>query len=368
MQAEVTNYQCPNCSGPLRFASDVGQVVCDHCGAVLDVAAVEQLYADKAQAAAAAGTASQWDLSQTGTAWTPEEAAHLRGYLCPSCSAQIICDDTTAATACPYCGNPTVVPGQLTGLLKPDFVIPFKLDKAAATEALAKFYKGKRFLPKAFAATNHIEEIKGVYVPFWLYDKQIHASMRFRGTMVSTMREGRYQVTRTDHYRVVREGTIGFAGVPVDAASKMPDGHMDSIAPFHYDEIRPFSPAYLPGFMADRYDEDATACAPRAERRMDSSTEEALRETAPGYATLSEEYRSFQTLQGGVHYALLPVWMLASKWQDKDFLFAMNGQTGKLVGDLPVAWGKFWAWFLGMAAIGMALLGLLLFVVWPGQG
>ena len=365
MATQITNYQCPNCTGPLRFAGDVGQVVCDHCGVQMEVSVVEQIYADKAQAAAAAGTESQWDLTMTSNQWTAEEAAHLRGYLCPSCSAQIICDDTTAATSCPYCDNPTVVPGQLTGMLKPDYVIPFKLDKNAATAALAKHYKGKRFLPKAFTANNRVEEIKGVYVPFWLYDKQAHASMRFSGTRVTSYRAGNYQITDTDHYRVLREGNIAFTKVPVDASSKMPDAHMDAIEPFQYSELQPFSPAYLPGFLADRYDEDAATCSQRADKRIEASTEQAMRATASGYHSLITEYKAINTAQGTVKYALMPVWMLATKWQDKNFLFAMNGQTGKLIGNLPTHWGKFFAWFAGMSAAMMALCYLILFVVMP---
>lgn len=365
MATQVTNYQCPNCSGPLRFSSDVGQVVCDHCGATMDVAVVEQIYADKAQAAAAAGTESQWDLSMTETQWTAEEISHLRGFICPSCSASIICDDTTAATSCPYCDNPTVVPGQLTGMLKPDYVIPFKLKKEDATTALTAHYKGKRFLPKAFKASNHIEEIKGVYVPFWLYDKQAFAAMRFNGTISRSYRSGNYEVTETDHYRVVREGNIEFKKVPVDASSKMPNAHMDAIEPYDYGELHQFSPAYLPGFLADRYDEDAATCVPRADQRIAASTEQALRATASGYSTLTTEYKNIQATFGTVIYALMPVWMLATKWKDQNFLFAMNGQTGKLIGDLPTHWGKYFAWFLGMALVMMALLYLLLFVAMP---
>ena len=349
MADQITNYQCPNCLGGLRFDGASGQQACDSCGTKFDVGVIEQLYADKEQAAASAGTEPQWDITMTNN-FSAEEAALMRGYRCPSCAAAIICDHTTAATSCPYCGNPTVVPGQFSDELRPDYVIPFKYEKAAAIEALKKYYKGKRLLPKSFADANHLEEIKGIYVPFWLYDGETEAAMRFHGTRVHTHMSGNYRITDTDHYRVTREGYVAFQNVPVDASSKMPDAHMDSIEPFNYGDLKPFSTAYLPGFLADKYDEDAEKCSKRANERIIASTERVFMDTASGYTTLRREYSNINLRRGGIKYALMPVWLLTTKWKEKSFLFAMNGQTGKLIGDLPVDKGRLIGWLFKLAA------------------
>ncbi|MCL2124573.1 MAG: hypothetical protein FWH33_01125 [Oscillospiraceae bacterium] len=362
MANQVTNYQCPNCLAGLRFDGQSGQLACDSCDNMFDVATVEQLYADNAQAAASAGVEPQWDISMTNN-FSAEEAAYMRGYSCPSCAAEIICEYTTAATSCPYCGNPTVIPGQFSAQLKPDYIVPFKLDKKAATDALKQYYKGKKFLPKSFADTNHIEDIKGVYVPFWLYDGETDAYMRFRATKSRTFRRGDYRITETDHYRVTREGSVSFRMVPADGSSKMPDAHMDSIEPYDYREIKPFAMGYLPGFLADKYDVDAETCSVRANERIVTSTENALRSTITGYTTVTREYSNVNLKRGDVKYALMPVWLLSSKWKDKSFLFAMNGQTGKLIGDLPVDRGKFWAWFFGIAAPLAAILAVIVYVL-----
>ncbi|MCL2060243.1 MAG: hypothetical protein FWH01_14520 [Oscillospiraceae bacterium] len=343
----------------MRFAGESGQIECEHCGTQYETGVIEQIYADKEQAAASAGTEPRWDTSMAGSGWGEEEASHMRGYSCPSCAAEIICDDTTAATSCLYCGNPTVVPGQFSGQLKPDYVIPFKLDKNHAIEALKKHYSKKKFLPKSFADANHLEEIKGVYVPFWLYDADTDAYMRFRATKMRSYTRGDYRITETDHYRVVREGTVAFAKVPVDASTKMPDAHMDAVEPYEYAELREFSSAYLPGFFADKYDQDAEACSKRANERITVSTEDAFTATAVGYTSLTREYSNIQLKRGDVRYAMLPVWMLSTKWKDKNFLFAMNGQTGKLIGDLPVDWQLFWMWFAGIFAVSMTVFSLI---------
>jgi len=362
MSTQVTNYQCPNCLAGLRFDGQSGQLACDSCDTRFDVAVIQQLYSDKEQAAASAGVEPQWDISMNNT-FSNEEAAYMRAYSCPSCAAEIICEYTTAATSCPYCGNPTVIPGQFSDRLKPDYVIPFRLDKNAAVDALKKYYKGKKFLPKDFSDMSHVEDIKGVYVPFWLYNGMTNAYMRFRGTKEHSYRQGNYMVTETDHYRITRAGNVAFQMVPVDASSKMPDAHMDSIEPYQYSELQPFSLAYLPGFLADKYDEDAEFCSKRANERINASTEDAFRNTVIGYKSVTREYSNINLIRGDVKYVLMPVWLLSTKWNGKNFLFAMNGQTGKLVGDLPVDRGKFWGWFAGIALPLAAILTALLFLI-----
>lgn len=359
MATQVTNYQCPNCTGPLRFDGQTGQLACDYCGAGMDVSLVQQLYADQEQAASKAEP--RWDTTTAGGTWSDEEAAHIRAYSCPSCAAELICDDTTAATSCPYCGNPTIVPGQFAGQLKPDYVIPFTLDKAAAVEALKKYYKGKKFLPRSFTSDNRLEEIKGIYVPFWLFDGRADVNMRFRGTIVHRRRSGDEEITVTEHYRITRSGHLAFEKVPADGSSKMPDAHMDAIEPFDYTGLKPFSTAYLPGFLADKYDVDADRCVPRANERIKKSAENAFSATISGYSAVSVEYADIRILQGDIKYALLPVWMLATKWKGQSFLFALNAQTGKLIGDLPVDSGRVLGWFAKISLPLMAAFGAILF-------
>ena len=363
MPSTVTNYQCPACTGPLHFAGESGRLECDYCGSSFDVHEIEALYEDQAAQEAAAReeeNAQPWQTEETGEDWG-EDGAHMRAYSCPSCGAQILCDETTAATSCPYCGNPTVVPGQFDGSLKPDYVLPFKLSKEDAVAALKRHYKGKLLLPRAFADHNHLEEIQGIYVPFWLFDGEADAEMDFHATrMGPTTRQGDYRVTRTMHYNVHRRGRICFEKVPVDGSSKMPDDLMDSVEPYDYGELKPFSMAYLPGFLADKYDVTAGDASVRADRRCRTTAADEVRRTVLGYSTVTPRSQHIQMERGKAHYALLPVWLLHTKWQDRDYLFAMNGQTGKMVGNLPADKAKLRLWFWGVA-LGGSILGSLLF-------
>lgn len=384
MPTQVTNYQCPACTGPLHYSAKSGKLECDYCGSSFDVADIEALYAHKeaeaaaakqaadakadaaaaaeaeaAQAAAQSGNVGGWDTSGLSRDWGAE-AGTLRAYSCPSCGAELICDESTAATSCPYCGNPTVVPGQFSGALRPDFILPFRLTKDDAVQALRAHYKGKPFLPKSFTSANHIEQIQGVYVPFWLFDGGAEGSASYRASNTSVYETGDYEVTETMHYDVFRAGSIAFEKIPVDASSKMPDDHMDSIEPFDYAQLQPFSTAYLPGYLADKYDVSVDDSRDRADARCRETLAQALRDTVTGYGTCIPEHEDISLRRGKVHYALLPVWMLSTKWNGESFLFAMNGQTGKLVGDLPTDRGRYWGTFGAIAGVVTVALTVIL--------
>ena len=278
MSTQVTNYQCPACTGPLHFSSQSGKLACEYCGSTYEVDEIEALYAEKDEQAALAKEAADkkaetkaaenvWDVSELNDDWGAD-ANMMKAYNCPSCGAELICDETTAATSCPYCDNPTIVPGQFSGTLKPDFVIPFKFSKEDAIKTLKNHYKGKPFLPNSFTDENHIQEIRGIYVPFWMFDGKAEGDANYKATRTRSYVSGDYEVTETDHYDVYRAGSLHFEKIPVDASSKMPDNHMDSIEPYDYSELKPFSTAYLPGFLADKFDETVDQCVDRADQRF----------------------------------------------------------------------------------------------------
>ncbi len=358
MSESVTNYKCPNCGGPLHFDSASQKVICDFCGSSFDIAEIEAMYAEQNEQAAI--SFEEDDAAPDYLQWTEEEQAHMRAYSCPSCGAELICDVNTAATQCPYCGNPTVVPAQFTGALKPDYVIPFKLDKEAAVKKLKSFYKGKTFLPSAFVNENHIQEIKGIYVPFWLYDGTARADMSYHGTRVHTTRTANDIITTTEHYQINRSGNVRFKHIPADASSKMPDEFMDALEPFNYIDMVPFQMSYMPGYLADKYDVSAEDNANRADVRMRNSAAAAIDSTVHGYETLVPERRSIGLRHDQINYAFFPIWMLTTQWRGKNYMFAMNGQTGKMIGDdLPVDYMKFFLYFIVMSVVLIAVIWLL---------
>jgi len=340
----VLQYKCPNCTGGIEFDQSLQKMLCPFCQTEFEATALEEF-----NALEEAPRSTEW-MQSGGEEWTD---SGLQGFTCPSCAGELLGDEKTAATRCPYCGNPTVLPSRLSGVFKPDCIIPFKLDKAAAQAAFAQKLKGKRLLPKQFADQSVLGEIVGSYVPFWLFDCQAQARGTWRATRVKTWSDRQFRYTKTDHFQLRRAGEAAFTQIPVDACSKMDSNYMDAIEPFDHSGIQPFQMTFLSGYLADMYDVTAEQCRPRIEKRCSESMEQALTGAQGGrgnYNSVKRENSQAWLTQAKANYALMPVWNLNAKFNGKNYRFAMNGQTGKFVGQLPVCKKRAAAWWLGLFA------------------
>ncbi|MBQ7715318.1 MAG: hypothetical protein IJT70_05555 [Clostridia bacterium] len=362
--ASQLEYKCPCCGGAIAFDSTLQKMKCPFCDTEFDV---ETLLAYDEELSHDAPDEMNWDV-EAGSEWAPGETDGMRVYACKSCGGEIVGDATLAATSCPYCGNPVVLMGQFTGQLKPDFIIPFKLDKKAAKEGLMKHLEGKRLLPKIFKDENHIDEIKGIYVPFWLFDASSDATIRYKGTRVRSWSDSKFIYTETSFYSLIRGGSVEFSRVPVDGSSKMEDDLMESIEPFDFSEAVDFQTAYLAGYLADKYDVSADDSLSRVNARVKQSTEEAFASTVIGYTGVFPENSNINLSNGKAKYALYPVWILNTTWNGENYRFAMNGQTGKFVGNLPTDKGAFKRWLFGIAAAVTGAVFLLTYLYWMLRG
>ena len=357
--SDIFEYKCPCCGGGIAFDSQAQRMKCPYCDTEFDMETL-QSYDNDLKIGHEDDT--QWN-TDANQSWQETEDG-MNVYVCNSCGGEIIGDDTLAATSCPYCGNPVIIKGKLSGEWKPDLVVPFQLDKDAAKEALTKHLTGKKLLPKVFRDENHIDEIKGVYVPFWLFSTDANAQMRFRGSKVRTWADSRYYYTETSYYSLQRSGCISYDHVPADASTKMPDDMMDSLEPFDVSKAVDFQTAYLSGYLADKYDVTAEDSKERINKRIRTTTENVFRsETCGGYSSVALENSSFQFHNRKIQYVLLPVWVLNTSWNGSNYQFCMNGQTGKFVGNLPMDKGLFWKYLLGYAAGFSAIAYVLLTVL-----
>ena len=332
----MNEYKCPCCGGAIAFDSTLQKMKCPYCDTEFEMETL-QSYDDALKQDTEDDI--HWDGS-AGEQWQPGETDGMRVYVCNSCGGEIVCDEQTAASKCPYCDNPVVMVGQFKGDLKPDYVIPFKLNKEAAKAGLRQHFKGKTLLPKVFSSENHIDEIKGVYVPFWLYDANVDASIRYRATRTRHWSDSKFNYTETSHFMVNRGGSVGFDRIPVDGSSKIANDLTESVEPFNFAEAVDFQTAYLAGYLADKYDVSAEDSMVRANERVKASTEQEFAKTVVGFETVVPENSNLQVANGKAKYALYPIWLLNTTWNGQKYTFAMNGQTGKFVGDLPVDKGK----------------------------
>ncbi len=375
--AELMEYKCPACGGALEFDPKLQKMKCPYCDSVF---AMEELAGKDEQLNTAEGTVQtgpdgepmnpedaaplpedqlNWN-TDAGSAWDSGETAGMKVYVCNSCGGEIVGDETTAATSCPFCGNPVVMMGNFTGALKPDLVIPFKLDKKAAKDALRMHAKSKKMAPKLFSDEQHLDEIKGIYVPYWLFDSSADVQLRFRATRSRAWADRNYNYVETEEFLVDRGGSMSFEAVPADGSSKMDDTLMESIEPFDVSEAVPFQTAYLAGYLADKYDVTAEQSVERANERIRKTAEMTFAEQVQGYESVRLDSSSIQLRDSRVRYALYPVWLLNTSWKGSKYTFAMNAQTGKFVGDLPVDKGAYWKYLLLYGGIFAAVVYLLI--------
>ena len=336
---DLFEYKCPCCGGAISFNSTAQKMKCPYCGTEFEM---ETLKAMDEELKAEQPESMEWDMPD-GDTFKEDETAHMRVYTCQSCGGEIVGDENLGSSRCPYCDSTIVMKGMFAGDLKPDYVIPFKIERNAAKEGLGRHLKGKRLLPKVFKDENHIDEIKGLYVPFWMFDSKADANARYDATKVKRWSDARYEYTETSYYSVSRAGNLLFENVPADGSSKMDDDLMESVEPFDFKGAVPFQTAYLAGYLADKYDVTAEENVERVNARIK------------------------KRLQGGkVKYVLCPVWILNTTWKGEKYVFAMNGQTGKFVGNLPLDKGAYRRWFFGLTGLYTAIafiISLLFFVI-----
>ena len=356
---EVLEYKCPCCSARIVFDSNAQKLVCSSCGNTFDVDILKE-YEETMNASEKWGDGDWGNVDAGYVDWQEGEKENIVISICPSCAGEIIGDRNTAATECPYCGNTAIITKQFAGGLKPNYIIPFKIDKKQVTSLLTEYCKTKRLLPKLFLDKIKKGEFVSLYVPFWLIGCDTSSRLSFDGTKVRVWSDSDYDYVKTDYYLIKMAGDICFEKIPVDASIKMRDELMESIEPFDYKDIVDFSPAYLSGYLADRYDEDKEESKKKANYRINNSVEELFAGAAPGYDSLSLQSVDIDIKNEVINYILLPIWMMNIKYKEKVYTLAMNGQTGTVAGELPYSkvkfFGYFFAVFVGLSILIIALI------------
>ncbi|MDD4679278.1 MAG: DNA helicase PriA [Clostridia bacterium] len=313
-------YKCLNCTAGLEFDPPSQSWKCHYCFSRFTK---EQLDIEQ-------------DMQEKEEQYE-EEQPELDAYHCNSCGAELLADETTSATFCLYCKNPTIIKSRFTGRFRPKYLIPFHLTKEQAQELYRKWIGKRLFAPTEYKYKEEIEKLTGVYAPFWLFDCQTDGTLQGQGTQVRSWVQGDYRYTETRYFRVLRHGTAEYRKVPVDASIKLDDSLMQLIEPYNYNALTDFSKQYLSGFMAEKYDVESEEALGTAKTRVGQFTEKRLRETIGGYTSYHDTSKDVILQKSEESYAMLPVYLLVNKYKGKDHLFMINGQTGKVVGEAPIS-------------------------------
>lgn len=342
----TVNYSCPNCGGKLVFDAERQSFTCEWCMSDFTQENINEIFGSGDNAPSVSdGTASE-ELCRDF-----ENGTGL--YVCTSCGAEIIADDNTAATFCYYCHSPVALKGRLSGKYCPQKVIPFKISKEKAIDGFKEWCGKKLFLPSDFKSQATLEKITGMYAPYWLADCHVSASVIAEAKKVHTVTAGGYMVTTTEHFDVSRAAEMDYMGVPADGSKKLDDALMNSIEPYNYADLTDFSMSYLQGFCADKYDAEKADVLPMIKQRISNGAISALKDDIRGYDAVITKHESVRILKTDWHYMMLPVWFLSYDYRGEKYFYAMNGQTGKCSGHMPISKAK-----LAIASVIGAVVGI----------
>ncbi len=363
MAEQVKNYVCPSCGASLSYSPGKEELHCEYCDGDFLIENLDAL--DEAEKAAGAPSKYDWD-EYTPRSFGSEDSGGISAYNCTSCAAEIVGDEALGATVCPYCGSSNIIKKAFEGTYRPDYVIPFKFDKKKAFELFEKECEKLPFIPDEFRDKKNVEKTVGLYIPYWIFDCDAHSDMTIRAQRTHFWSDSRYNYTKTDHYRLFRNGSLSFAGVPHDASRKTDDTYTEALEPFDTSEAMEFDTAYLSGYFADKYDVEPDDVRPRMTERIKSTIESRILSTTSGYTGVIPEKSSLTLDNTKTRYALLPVYMIHIKYGGQNYRYAVNGQTGKIVGKYPICKKKRLRSFLLSFFASAAVIALLMtiFELW----
>lgn len=324
-KTEVLDHKCPNCGGKLDYNPTSGKWKCNYCGQELTLEEISKY-----------NNASS-DINNTNI--EEENVDNYEDYVtytCKDCGAEIICDKETTATFCVYCGNTAILRNKLSGKFTPKRIIPFKKVQKDAEQAFMSLTKGRPLVPKKFTEQKNIEKIRGIYIPFWFHSFKIKGEVDFSGQTYEHWSRGDTDYTKTNYYNIEREGEVFFESVPVDGSTRFADDLMNTIQPYDYKELVPYNHAYLSGFLAERYDVESEKTRTPLENSVLNDAKNLFLESAAQYSAKIVKKNTLETVDYKTEYVLLPVYMVNVKYMGKMYTFAMNGQTGEFIGNIPV--------------------------------
>lgn len=339
----VIEYKCPSCCSGMTFDSTTGKLSCPSCGRKDNIEQIpdplkQEVFAED----------------------------EVREYHCESCGAVIVTEPETSATTCSFCGSAVALSDRLTGKLAPQQVIPFAISKDEAMAAFKKWCRKGLLTPRGFMTADRIQGITGMYVPFWLYDLLNNVDIRGEGAKLKrSYTLGGYEFTETDYYEFYRRVRLNYVRLPVDASAKMDDRLMDKLEPFRYEQLKSFKTPYLAGYIAEKYNYTSDQLITRAGEKILPYIESYISHTVSEYSSVRYSEKQIDTTVKRADYTLFPVWMVYYNYKGKQFTFAMNGQTGRVVGNLPLSLGKIAVWFFGVS--GLSFVGLKI-VAWMLRG
>lgn len=349
------SYLCPNCGSVIQFIRKDEEKCCSHCGNFISFDEAENYnlkFIEKVD--------TNEDFNQDSVYGEFKEdvkTEDVKIYKCWECGIEILTDEYTKPTVCSFCGNSTLTEKRLTNQLMPSMIIPFKIKKDEATKLYRAWAKKGILVPLKLKSRRVVKKITEMYLPFCLYDyhAQIDISAKYKGKA----RSKKGNCIEIDYFKVKRDFEADYLKIPMGASKKIPDNIMDNLGPFKYNDLVDFEMASLSGYYAEKNNYHSRNMDQRAEHRVKQCMRVSAMQTIRGYNSVNIDNYQTKLERRLITYALLPVWILNYQYRGKKYIFAMNGQTGKIVAERPISSGKIISWFAGFSAVTFIILQLI---------
>ncbi len=282
---------------------------------------------------------------------------------CASCGANLVVEADRRTTRCPYCDAPSVVDRPETAdRPDPTFAIGFSVDRHDAVRRLKAFLHGRRWAPNALR-TATAERVEGVYVPAYLYtasaDSRYRAAIGEDYTVTETHKKGVRRVRKTEYRPLEGSHRCYVDGLVVTASNGLANAELEAIEPYDPAGLRRFSPALVSGWIAEEPSLTREQSLEHARGEARDQVGRKLHAFMPGDSF--HDLQATTTLEDeAMDLVLAPVWVCAVRWHAgrPPIRLLVNGQTGKVAGEVPVSWTKVAA----VVGAGLALVALLVLV------
>ena len=351
-------YSCPACGAEAQWNPAKQALICGFCGTV-SPAKLEQTPGGDAVIKEHDLVAALRSIPDDQRGWQATKTS----VRCQSCQAISVFDPSRVGQRCDFCGSTALVPyEEIKEVFRPESLLPMKLSEDRVRDSIRRWYGSRWFAPNKLKIAAMTDTVRGIYIPYWTFDAQVHADWTAESGyyyyVTETYRDSNGN-TQTRQVQQVRwEPSAGsldhfFDDELVPASKGVQEQTLRRIEPFPTKELTPYNAGFLSGWVVERYQIDLVAAAQKSREQMNAELEQMCASQVPGDTHRNLQVEADYSNQTFKHI-LVPIWLLSYNYGTKAFQVAINGYTGTIAGKYPKSWIKITlAVLLGLALAGV---------------
>ena len=354
--SDMKNVECPNCGASLSYQPGTTNLVCQYCGSSFEIH--DEVPPQDAQ--------KENDLmAAMSNSWKESQQAQAFVVKCPACGGEATMDPNLFSNACAFCGSPITVKPDTKAVANPQAVLPFKLERQAATDEFKKWLRKLWFAPNDLKKTATQDRFNGMYLPFWTFDAATQSAYQGdRGEhyyvterRVVNGKEENVRVQKTRWYYVTGQVARDFDDILITASRALSEKYLNKLEPWDLPNLVGYDNRYLSGFKAEVSQVNIQDGFKEAKQVMTATIEQDVRRDIGGD---EQRVRGVQTQFNAAtyKYILLPIWLSIYNYRNKIYRFVVNARTGEVQGERPYSAIK----IILAILLALIILGILIYL------